>query len=112
MGYHGTVIGRGNHNHNNRCYTIGITKTGCIITGISKHIKKTPNTAEKFLRDQLTQHTEYPLDKILKKYETLCPYNVPNNAKNRRRMETYINNHSDMQTRKTQGHTMINVPND
>ena len=105
------MVGRGDHCHNNRTYTIRITKTDCIITRNSKHIKTTPITAEQYLRSQLTWHIEDPLDKILKQYEMPFPYNVPNNAKNGRREETYVNNHSDTQTSITQGHTISNVPN-
>ena len=38
---HGTVVGRGDHNHNNRSYTIRVTETGLIITRKSKHTKTT-----------------------------------------------------------------------
>ena len=85
-------------------------KTDHMITGKSKHIKTTPISAEHYLRDQLTWHTEDPVDKIFKQYETLAPYTVPNYAKNRRE-ETYMNNHSDMQTSNTQGHNISNVQN-
>ena len=84
---HGTVVGRDDHNHGNRSYTIRLTKTGCIINRNSKHIKAKPITAEQYLRDQLTQHTEDPLDKILKQYEKLSIENVPHNPNNRRREE-------------------------
>ena len=63
---HGTVVGRGNHNHKNRSNTIRDTNTGCIITRNSKHFKTTPIATEQYLRDQLTLQTEDPLDKILK----------------------------------------------
>ena len=36
------------------------------------------------LGQQLTWHTEDPLDKILKQYESLSPQNVQNNEKERR----------------------------
>ena len=36
---HGTVVGKQDHNHNNRSYTICITKTGQLTTRNSKHIK-------------------------------------------------------------------------
>ena len=58
---HDTVVGRGDNNHSNR-----LTKTVCIINKNSKHIKATLITAKQYLRDQLTKHTEDPLDKILK----------------------------------------------
>ena len=63
----------------------------------SKHIKATPITAKQYPRDLLTQHTEEPLDKILKQYEYLPIENVSNNPNNRSREETYMNNKSDMQ---------------
>ena len=86
-------------------------RAGCIITRTSKHIKSTPITAEQYLRDQLTQHTEDPLDKILKQYESLSPHNMPKNYKDRRREETDINNHNDTQIRIAQGHTKNKTPN-
>ena len=57
---HGTVVGRGDHKHNNRSHKIRVTKTGHIITTNCKHITTTTITAEQYLRDQLTQHTEDP----------------------------------------------------
>ena len=87
--------GTGNDNHFNKSYTIRVTKTGCIITRNSKHIKTTLITAEQYLRDQLTQHTEDPLDKILKQYESLSLHNVQNDDKDRRREEADVNNHND-----------------
>ena len=33
---HATVVGRGDHNHNNRLYTIRVRKIGCIITRNNK----------------------------------------------------------------------------
>ena len=50
----GTIVGRSNHNHNNRSYTIQITMTGHIVIRNSKHIITTPITAEQYLRDQHT----------------------------------------------------------
>ena len=70
-----------------------------------------PILSEQYLRDQLIQHTEHPLDKIFKQCETHSKYNVPNNAKNRRREVPYMNNYNDMQTSNTQGHTISNVSN-
>ena len=43
---HGTVVGRGDHNHGNRSYLIRISKTGCVVTRNSKHTKATPITAK------------------------------------------------------------------
>ena len=48
---HGTVFGRGNHNHN-RSYMICTTKTGHIVTRNSKHIKAIAIIAEQYLQDQ------------------------------------------------------------
>ena len=31
---HGTIVGTDDHNHNNRSYTISVTRTGCIVTNI------------------------------------------------------------------------------
>ena len=47
---HGTVVGRGDHNHN-RLHMIHITKTGKLITGNSKHVKAAPITAEQYPQD-------------------------------------------------------------
>ena len=44
-----------------------------------------------------------------KQYETLSPYRVPHNDKNR--SEADMNNHSDIQTSSTQGHTISNISN-
>ena len=93
---HGTVVGRGDHYQNNRSYTIIVTKTGCFITRNSKHFKTTPITVEQYLRDESTQHTGHPLDKILKQYESPFPHNMQNNDKNWGREETDMSNHSDM----------------
>ena len=95
---HGTVVGRGDPSHKNRSYTIRVTKIGCIITRKSKYIKAKPITAEQYLRDQLTQHMEDPLDKILKQHEPLSPCNVQNNDKDRRKEEIDVNNHNDTWT--------------
>ena len=98
------MVGRGNHYHGNRSYTIKLTETGHIINRNSNHIKAIPITAEQNPRDQLTQHTEDPPDKILKQYEKFPMENVPNNPNNTRSEGTYINNKSGMQNSKTQGH--------
>ena len=49
---HGTVSGKGDHNYNNRCYTIHVKKTGWLITISNKHIKTIPITAEIYLQEQ------------------------------------------------------------
>ena len=43
---HGTIVGKGDHNHHNRSYTICITKTGQLVTRSSKHIKPTTRTGQ------------------------------------------------------------------
>ena len=50
---HGTVVGRGDHNHSNRSYTTRLTKMDHLINRNSKHIKTTPITAEQYIKDQL-----------------------------------------------------------
>ena len=85
--------------------------TDCIVTRNSKQIKKIPISHEQYLRDQLTLHTGYPVDRILKQYETLSTDQVQNNTSNKRREEIYTNKHSDIQTSDTQGHTINIVPN-
>ena len=104
------MIDKGDHNCNNISYTIRVTKMGCIITRKSKQIKTTPITAEKYLRDQLTQHTEDPLDKTLKQNKSLSPHYVQSN-KDRRREETDMNNWNGTQTSIAQGHTINNTTN-
>ena len=42
---HGTIVGKGDHNHHNRSYKIPVTNTGRIITCNRQHIKPTPITA-------------------------------------------------------------------
>ena len=58
---------KGNHNHNDRSYTIQVTKTGQLITRNSKHVKPTLITAKQYLCDQLDKHiVTDPLEDILK----------------------------------------------
>ena len=57
---HGTTVGKGGHNHNDRSYTIHVTKTGLVITRNSKHVKPTEITAEQCLWDQLEKHSDRP----------------------------------------------------
>ena len=115
-GTHGTIVCIGNHNLNNRSYTISITVTGYIVTRNSKHIKTTPITAEQYLKDHLTQHTNDLVERMLKQYETLSMDKVQSNNKSKRRGETHMKRthivkHSDIQIRDTQGHAMNIVPN-
>ena len=85
---HGTIVGTDNHSHINRSYTIRITRMGYIITSNSKHIKTTPITAEQYLRDQLMQHMNDPVHKIIKQYKKLSTDKVQSNTNNKRRGET------------------------
>ena len=82
---HSTIVGIGDHNHNNRSCTIRITRTGCIVTRNSKDIKTTPITAEQYFRDQLIWLTDDPVDRILKWYETLSMDKVQSNTNNKKR---------------------------
>ena len=64
---HGTVEIKGDHNHNDRSYTIWVTRTGWLITSNSKHVKPTQITAKQYLWDQLAKHiVTDPLKDILK----------------------------------------------
>ena len=72
--------------HNNRSYTIHITKTGLLITRNSRHVKQTQITTEQYLWDLLDTHkVTDALDDILKQIEnqtsvnkfTLTMINVP-----------------------------------
>ena len=89
---------------------------GCIVTRNIKHIKTIPFTAKQYLRDQLTQHTDHPVDRILKQYETPSMDKVQSNNSNKWREETHtnrthMNKHSDIQICDTQGHTVNTVSN-
>ena len=42
---HGTIIGKGDHNHHNQSYNVQVTTTGRIITCNRQHIKLTSITA-------------------------------------------------------------------
>ena len=64
---HGTVESKGDHNHNDRSYTIQVTKTGQLITRKSKHVKPTQITAKQYLWDYSAKHiVTDPLKDILK----------------------------------------------
>ena len=93
---HGTVVGRGGQNHNNRSHVIRISERGQIVTRNSKHIKATPITAEQYLRDQINENTTDPLNEILKNYEKLTQENVSNKHGSLRREGTFINNKNDL----------------
>ena len=63
---HGTVEGKGDHNHHERSYKIHITKTGQLGTRDRKHMNITQITEEKYLQDQLQKHTTTnPLEDML-----------------------------------------------
>ena len=59
---HGTIVVVGDYHHNNRSYTIQTTMTGHIVTRSSKHLSIAPVTAEQYFRDQLTWHTDDPIE--------------------------------------------------
>ena len=78
-----------------------------IVTKNSKHIKTSTITAEQYLRNQLTQHTDDPVDRILRQYETFSTDKVHSNNSNKRREETHVNRthrnkYSDIQISDTQ----------
>ena len=63
---HGTIVGKGDHNHHNRSYKIQVTTTGRIITCNRQDMKPTPITAEDYMQYQARKHTKTdPLDAIL-----------------------------------------------
>ena len=71
---HGTVEGKGDHNHHDRSYNICITRTGHLVTWDRQHIKPTSIIAEQYLWDQLQKHTTTDqLEGILTQFEKeLC----------------------------------------
>ena len=65
---HGTIVGRGNHNHHNWSYDIQVTTMGRIITCNRQHIKLISITAEECICYQAKKHKNRqtnPLDAIL-----------------------------------------------
>ena len=46
---HGTILGKGDYNHNNQSYIIHVIKTGKTLSRNSKHVKVTPITADQYL---------------------------------------------------------------
>ena len=46
---HGMIIGKDNHNHHNRLYSIQAITMGSIITCNRQHIEPTPITAEDYI---------------------------------------------------------------
>ena len=55
---HGTIIGKGDHNHHNRSYKIQVTNMGRIITLNRQHIKPTPITAKDYMHYQASKDTK------------------------------------------------------
>ena len=53
---HGTIVGTGDHNHNNHSYTIQITTNGRRITCNRPHLKPTSVTADAYMQYQATKH--------------------------------------------------------
>ena len=45
---HHTIGGKGDHNHNNKSYTICVTKTGQVVTRNSKNMKPTQITDKQY----------------------------------------------------------------
>ena len=63
---HGTIIGKGDHNHHNMVYKIQVTTAGRIITCNRQHIKPMPITTEDYVHHQARKHTRTDqLDAIL-----------------------------------------------
>ena len=63
---HGTIVMHGTGDDNGRCYKVGTTKTGCIITRLKRHMKASPLSADTMLdaytiqpsRDLNLEHSE------------------------------------------------------
>ena len=53
---HGTIVGTGDHNHNNCSYTIQLTTNGRRITHNRQHVKPTSVTADTYIQYQATKH--------------------------------------------------------
>ena len=62
---HGTIKGKGDHNHQDRSFHIHITNTGRLVIQNRQHIKPTQISAEQYLCEQLQKHTKTdPLENI------------------------------------------------
>ena len=48
---YGATLRKGDHNHNNRSYTMCVTNTGKLITRKCQHVKPTQITAKQYLHD-------------------------------------------------------------
>ena len=67
---HETIERKGNHNHINISYTIGVTKMGQLITRNNKHVKPKQITAKQHLQDQTDKHiVTVPFEDFLKEQE-------------------------------------------
>ena len=79
---HGTIEGKGDHNHHDRLYHICITKTGRLVTQNRQHIKPTWISAEQYFCEQLQKHTKTDLlEKILMQLQKQPnANNITNNA--------------------------------
>ena len=67
---HGTIEGKGDHNHHERSYNICITKTRWLVIRDRKHIKPRHITAEQYLWVQLQKHTATDLlEDILEQFD-------------------------------------------
>ena len=103
-----TLVGKGDHNQNDRSYTIHITKTGKLITRKCKHVKLTQITAEQYLQDQLDKHiVQDPLEDILKQIEKWTPVNHTHTHK-----EQFKNTQNGSHTSDTQQACMPANPGD
>ena len=110
MWTHCTIVGVGDHYHNNISYTIRITRTGHIVTRNTKHIKITPITAEEYFRKialdiQIIWWMEY-LNSMKHTSWIKCKAVLAIKGE-----ETYMNKFSDSQSNNTQGCTINIVPN-
>ena len=62
------IVGKGDHNHHNRAYTVQVTTTGRRIICNRQHIRSTSTTADEYICYQATKHANRqtdPLDAIL-----------------------------------------------
>ena len=57
LAFHGTVIGKGDYNHNSHSCEGKETRTRQLITRNSTHMKVTPITTEENLMDQVSKNT-------------------------------------------------------
>ena len=72
---HCTIVGKGDHNHNDISCTICIMKTEWLITRKNEDVKPTQITAAQYLQDHLDKNSDRPLEDILKQIEKQTPMN-------------------------------------